>query len=45
MSLFPSRERNGGTKDETVSTDVSAQLKLTLREKQAWFWGISSLLS
>ena len=22
-----------------------AQLKLTLREKQAWFWGSSSLLS
>ena len=43
MSLSPLQERNGGIKMnhfKQFKQMFLAQLKLTLREKQAWFWGI-----
>lgn len=43
MSLFPLQGRNGGIKMKNFNQFKQmflAQLKLTLREKQAWFWGI-----
>jgi ABC-2 type transport system permease protein len=43
MSLLPLPVRNGGINLNNFNQFkkmFSAQLKLTLREKQAWFWGI-----
>ncbi len=40
MSLLPIQERSGGTKMNQFKQMFLAQLKITLREKQAWFWGI-----
>lgn len=44
MSLLPSPAKNGGIKMRKNIKQFQqmfiAQLKLTLREKQAWFWGI-----
>lgn len=40
MFLLPLQERNGGIKVNQFKQMFLAQLKLTLREKQAWFWGI-----
>jgi ABC-2 type transport system permease protein len=43
MSLLLTRERNGGIKVKPMQQFKQmflAQLKMTFREKQAWFWGI-----
>lgn len=43
MSLLPLQGRNGGIKLKNFNQFkqmLLAQLKLTFREKQAWFWGI-----
>lgn len=40
MSLSPLQERSGEIKMNQFKQMFLAQLKLTLREKQAWFWGI-----